>query len=127
MPHTRRAIVAGLASLPAIASTSVTASTPDPIFAAIDAHRAADARRMAFIADHTGDLPDSLADAEFDRFAELLATTPTTPAGCAAMLRYFGEVVIREDEELFSGWSHSISGPAATLFGRLAAVIEPAV
>jgi len=40
---TRRAVALALATAP-LAITTTTASTPDPIFAAIDAHRAAYAR-----------------------------------------------------------------------------------
>ena len=55
--------------------------------------------------------------------------TPTTLAGCAAMLRYVEAYTVREDDtysQLFSDWFEPVSGPAATLLGRLAAVIEPA-
>ena len=66
----------------------VTTAAPDPIFAAIEAHRAARMGVVAFLADNTGDLTDDLGSAEADRLAELLAMTPTTPAGCAAMMQH---------------------------------------
>jgi hypothetical protein len=50
MTASRRAIVAGVASLPAIAALPAVASNlsvePDPIFAAIEAHRLTFMRRM---------------------------------------------------------------------------------
>jgi len=60
------------------------ALTTDPIFAAIRAHQAAwDLAREA-----SDDEIDTLMAAEADRLAELLRMTPTTIAGCVAMLRW---------------------------------------
>ena len=102
-------------------------AAPDPVFAAIEAHRAARARVVAFFADNTGDLPDDLGAAEADRVAELLAMTPTTPAGCAAMMRHI-EAYLHEEAaggqgQLFHEWTEECSESAATLLGRLAAVL----
>ena len=56
----------------------------DPIFAAIKAHQEAwDLAREA-----SDDEIDTLMAAEADRLAELLRMTPTTIAGCVAMLRW---------------------------------------
>jgi len=70
-----------------------TPAVVDPIFAAIEAHRTAYARRDAFCNDptHDDDIPDELSNAEWRTLTQLLAMTPATPAGCAAMLRYVGE------------------------------------
>jgi len=126
--HTRRAITIALAATPFAGTTAPASAPDDPIFAAIDAHRAAHARRRAFFAATTGDdLPDELGHAEMNTLAGLLATTPTTLAGCAAMLRYVGEFANSEEENpLFGNFTDPISKPAATLLGRIAAVIEQA-
>ena len=64
----------------------------DPIFAAIKAHQAAwDLAREA-----SDDEIDTLMAAEADRLAELLRMTPTTIAGCVAMMRWI-ETYTRDD------------------------------
>ena len=58
--------------------------TTDPIFAAIKAHQAAwDLAREA-----SDDDIDALMDGEAGQLSELLRMTPTTIAGCAAMMRW---------------------------------------
>ena len=117
-------------AFPLVAKLLAEAATaaPDPIFAAIEAHRAARTRVVAFLADNTGcDLPDDLGTAEADRLAELLAMTPTTPAGCAAMMQhietYLHEETAGGEGQLFHEWTEKCSESAATLLGRLAAVL----
>ena len=111
----------------AVAEATTATAAPDPIFAAIEAHRAARTRVVAFLADNTGDLPDDLGTAEDDRLADLLATTPTTPAGCAAMMQhietYLHEEAVDGQGLLFHEWTEKCSESAATLLGRLAAVL----
>jgi hypothetical protein len=53
----------------------------DPIFAAIDAWRRADAACVEV----DGDIPDELADKCDDAYSEVLRTRPITPAGLAAL------------------------------------------
>ena len=125
----RRNVAFSLAAKPLAEATT---AAPDPIFAAIEAHRAARTRVVAFLAaDNMGDLPDDLSSAEADRLAELLAMTPTTPAGCAAMMQHI-EAFLHEEAggqgQLFlHEWTEKCSEAAATLLGRLAAVlIKPA-
>jgi hypothetical protein len=55
----------------------------DPIFAAIKAHQAA----WELAREASDDDIDARMAAEADRLAELLRMTPTTIAGCAAMMR----------------------------------------
>ena len=102
-------------------------AAPDPIFAAIEAHRAARTRVVAFLAGNTGDLPDDLGNSEADRLAELLAMTPTTAAGCAAMMQhieaYLHEEAAGGEGQLFHEWTEKCSESAASLLGRLAAVL----
>ena len=94
----------------------------DPIFAAIKAHQAAwDLAREA-----SDDNIDALMAAEADRLAELLRMTPTTIAGCAAMMRWI-ETYSRDEanhSHLFQDWDDRWSEPGSTLLGRLASVFE---
>jgi len=94
----------------------------DPIFDAIEAHQAAwDLAREA-----SDDNIDALMAAEADRLAELLRMTPTTIAGCAAMMRWI-ETYSRDEanhSHLFQDWDDPWSEPGSTLLGRLASVFE---
>jgi hypothetical protein len=80
----RRAILAGAAALPALATSQALANfsnlTPDPIFAALDAYRRADAACVAV----DGDMPDHLMGARDDAIDVLLRARPTTPDGLSA-------------------------------------------
>ena len=93
----------------------------DPIFAAIKAHQAA----WDLACEASDDDIDALMAAEADRLAELLRMTPTTIAGCAAMLRWIETYARDEANEsyLFHDWDDSWSEPGSNLLGRLAAVI----
>jgi hypothetical protein len=91
MAHTRRALIAGLAVLPAFATTTASATSVDPIFAAIARHRAAVAA-LELISD--GVEPARYAAAEAEVFASgdaLLTTTPQTVAGCRALVDFIIE------------------------------------
>ena len=96
----------------------------DPIFAAIEAHQAAwDLAREA-----SDDDIVALMAAEAGHLAKLLRMTPTTIAGCAAMMRWI-ETYTRDDanhSQLFCDWDDSWSEPGSTLLGRLAEVIGKA-
>ena len=92
MPTPRRVIIAPAAE----------AWTTDPIFAAIKAHQAA----WELAREASDDDIDALMDAEAGQLAELLRMTPTTIAGCAAMMRWI-ETYSRDDENhshLFYDW-----------------------
>ena len=96
----------------------------DPIFAAIKAHQAA----WELAREASDDDIDALMDAEARQLAELLRMTPTTIAGCAAMMRWI-ETYTRADENhshLFYDWDDPWSEPGSTLLGRLAGAIEKA-
>jgi hypothetical protein len=93
----RRALVAGAASA-AVAIPAAAAPMPDPIFAAIEAHRAA----WAALEKDCSQLSDAStpeAEAEFDRLNDaveeaagtLVDTQPTTMAGAVALLRHVAE------------------------------------
>lgn len=103
--QTRRTILAGAAAFPALAiipTTAVAAGGVDPIFAAIEKHRQAEAAYTEMfdtdlIRNSKQSTPDTdalearadeLGDAANDLYVDLVTMTPTTPAGCAALLRY---------------------------------------
>jgi hypothetical protein len=96
----------------------------DPIFYAIEAHQAVwDLAREA-----SDDDIDALMAAEADQLAELLRMTPTTSAGCAAMMRWIETYSRNEANQshLFHDWDDPWSEPGSSLLGRLAAAIEKA-
>jgi hypothetical protein len=91
----RRAALAGVAStvaLPIAAAlpAPALAVTTDPIFAAIDAHRQAEAACSA-CGDLPGGAPDELADRWGEAFRALVRTRPTTPAGLVALTTWARE------------------------------------
>jgi len=99
----RRAILAGAATLPALAVPAVAGSlTPDPIFAAIERHRAAyEEHGRVLEAVNAEEDPEThwtndervaaACDADCDALRALVQTVPATFAGAAAMLRYLVE------------------------------------
>jgi hypothetical protein len=93
----RRAILAGAAALPT-ATIPALAAEPDPIFAAIEVHRAAWAA-LEKGCSRLSDTSTPESEAEFDRLNDaveeaagtLVDTQPTTMAGAVALLRYAAE------------------------------------
>jgi hypothetical protein len=106
--HSRRAVLAGIATAPALAAPALalTSAGPDPIFAAIENHKGLNAAfsralllKDTFEGEHGfsdtspqhDDLvrrEDETCDAEREACDEMLATVPTTFAGVLALLRY---------------------------------------
>jgi hypothetical protein len=95
--HSRRAVLAGIATAPALAAPALALGSsiePDPIFAAIDRHKTAvGVRTAAMLAENDApNCPASAArnseatDREFAVMDELFATRPTTVLGVAALL-----------------------------------------
>jgi hypothetical protein len=94
--HSRRAVLAGIATAPALAAPALALSSiePDPSFAAIDRYKiAVDARTLAMRAENAAPgcpaaktAHNEAMDREFSAFDELFTTTPTTIVGLAAML-----------------------------------------
>jgi hypothetical protein len=107
----RRAILAGAASLPALAAPAVAdASVHDPIIAAIETHRVAwgeyNTRCSELDAANTpeGEAEwQQLYDAEAGAALQLFNTEPTTIVGAVALLRYVANFV----ECNRSSWSES--------------------
>ena len=104
----RRAILAGAASVPALASPAAFASATaavDPIYAAIEAHRTAN---FEFHDDENivdEDHPQyedemwRLSDATEAAAVNLCDVQPTTIAGAIALLNYYAEVMVSHDGE----------------------------
>src|SRR5450755_1940720 len=61
---------------------------PDPIYAAIDAFRRADAAVVAV----DGDIPDELGDQCHEAYLAVIRTRPVTPAGLAALTTWVREL-----------------------------------
>jgi hypothetical protein len=87
----RRAIVAGAASVPALAVPAVAAAIdPDPIFAAIEAHRHW-AKRLDDLWPEWGEVSpeaESAREAAMEATRRLCETSPTTMAGLVALLDF---------------------------------------
>jgi hypothetical protein len=113
--HSRRAVLTGIATAPALAGSTLTLAgatalslRPDPIFAAIERHRATWAElntRCSALSDAgtpeaEAEL-DRIMDADGEAAGELAGTEPMTLAGAIALLRYVAECddYSFEDEE----------------------------
>jgi hypothetical protein len=133
----RRAVLAGAAMLPALAVIPATAGDAggvDPIFAAIEKHRQIEAAYVAACNEPIGDeATEQTTEARVnehchgssDALGELVAMTPTTLAGCAAMLRYLEAHEKSYDEPvLLDNHSDNVSVPAQDLLSRIAATLE---
>jgi hypothetical protein len=103
----RRAILAGAASVPVLASPAAFASASaavDPIYAAIAAHRIAN---LEFHGENSvnEDHPqyenemERLSDADNAAAVNLCDVQPTTVAGAIALLNYYAEVTVSHDGE----------------------------
>ena len=140
----RRAVLAGTAALPALAIIPATAlgAAADPIFAAIEKHRQAEAAYIAacdvtVAASQAGyptpsilemeDNVNLLGDKSHIELAKLAAMTPTTVAGCAALLRHVANhVTAYEQGNIFEDF-RDVEEPAKTLLSRIAATLDRAV
>jgi hypothetical protein len=72
----------GAAAIATAAPATAGLAEPDPIFAAIDAYRRADA---LFNAEFVDDIPDEIGDRQSDAYFAVLRTRPTTMAGLVAL------------------------------------------
>src|ERR1035437_79114 len=137
---TRRAILAGTAALPALAiipaRAVAAAGGVDPIFAAIEKHRQIEAAFVAACNEHVEkarepareDRVVKLGHRSSNALGELVAMTPTTVAGCAAVLRYLETHEKSYDEAvLLDNHSDNVRVPARDLLSRIAATLEAAV
>jgi hypothetical protein len=125
---TRRAILAGAASLPALAIPVAAMPAADPVYAAIEQYREARRALAEDAAKFPGrDIDEDLTDDEVDAVDAMLRTKPTTLLGCAALLR---EVAKAGDDmgaalfETMGGWD--IADAGRDLLPMLAAFIPSA-
>jgi hypothetical protein len=93
---TRRGLVAGTATLPALSTSAL--AMDDPAFASIARHRKAYAAHAKLFnqwdggnQDPSAELARAAGDAEAEALNALLGTTPTTLAGAVALCRYIAE------------------------------------
>ena len=129
----RAALVGASAAAGSVANvaaiTAAMSAGPDPILAAIERHRQLDAAHAAACELDDDDAKDAACDAAFEALADLVAITPTTLAGCAAMLRYCHHVTHLEygesEGKLFGGYTR-VEPVAADLLLRLADRLETA-
>jgi len=127
---TRRAVLAGAASLPALAiipATALAAGGVDPIFAAIEEHKAADA---AFRDESVSEEIMAERGEEADQvLADLLATRPTTISGCVAVLRHVDHHIAKYEDEATSLFGNSIDplcSAGAAFLATIAAALDKA-
>ena len=98
----------------------------DPIFIAIERHRIAEkAMKDAMAAGVPDIFTSELAMKRWARLVDLVKTTPTTVAGCAALLRHIEAVEIEyEEAAIFGNCSDDVKLPALNLLSRIAATLE---
>ena len=107
----RRAVLAGLATAPAAAVLTTPAvalaasspSTPDPIFAAIEARKRAEARSYYEVGsrlDVDEETERDCANADADALRAVFSTVPTTTAGAVALLCYVRDYEAEGDDIL---------------------------
>jgi hypothetical protein len=101
---------------------SMKTAIDDPTFAAIENHRQAEAAWVAVCDDeHNG-----LCDVSIARLTELLTMTPTSVAGCAAMLRHVAKYADSYDGNLLENYCAEVKEPAGTLLIRIAGALDRA-
>jgi hypothetical protein len=132
----RRSVIVGTAALPALAMPAIASSASDPIFAAIERHRQIEAAYVAACNEPIGDEATEQATearvnghchGSSNALGELVAMTPTTVAGCAAVLRYLETHEQSYDEAiLLDNHSDNVSVPAQNLLSRIAATLDRA-
>jgi membrane-bound ClpP family serine protease len=132
---TRRAVLASVASLPALAIIPATAlgTAADPIFAAIERHRQIEAAYVAACNEPIDEAKEQAREARVvklshrssDALGDLVAMTPTTLTGSAAVLRYLETHEKAYDAPaLLDNHSDNVSVPARNLLSRIAATLE---
>jgi hypothetical protein len=94
---------ASVASVGTMAVAAVPAAAPgrptctvDPIFAALDAFRFAEAE---FYAERSGDIPDEIGDRWSEAVDVVIHTQPTTPAGLGALTGFARDMAERSNRD----------------------------
>lgn len=121
----RRAILAGAASLSALAIPAIATVAPDPIFAAIEAHETATVDlNAACKANLDDEVTSDLLIAQDKVMVDLLETSPTSLAGVAAVLRYVGAYCESDDTYLFENTNDPLNSAGAAFPSMLADALE---
>lgn len=132
---TRRAALGGLAVVAVPTSAAAVCAAPGfagpdaELFAAVRRYEAAHTASRAlegWPADITDEEVCAVCDEQNGALADLMAMTPQTVAGCAAVLRcvqMFGDQMACP---LFADWTNGIGERGATLLGRMAAALSEA-
>lgn len=135
MNLSRRAALGGLAVLAVPTSAAAVcvahgSDGPDAeLFAAVRRYEAAHTASRAlegWPAHITDEEVSAVCDEQNSALADLMAMTPQTVAGCAAVLRcvqMFGDQMACP---LFADWTNGIGERGATLLGRMAAALSEA-
>jgi hypothetical protein len=130
----RRNALVAVASLttvgiPATALAASSPATPDPIFAAIEARKRAEARSYYEVGsrlDVDEETERDCADADVDALRAMFLTVPTTAAGAVALLRYVRECEADVDDilQIYMDEAGERQGGNA-LFDSLVAALTP--
>ena len=125
--RTRRAVLAGAAALPALAiiPTAAVAAVTDSIFAAIERHRKIEAA-YGESGKATGNCSSELCDMSSDAYVALVTMTPTTLAGCAALLRYLEAHERSYDRPALLANHNHAKIAARDLLSRIAVMLDTA-
>ena len=100
-------------------------ASTDPIFAAIERHRLADAAYDDSIERQADESEkDALGEKEKAALIALLRTQPQTVAGCLASLRYVTDWARNNDAALFDAWSDPYKSAGAAFIPMIADAIE---
>jgi hypothetical protein len=126
---TRRAILAGAAALPAFTVPALAIGQTDPIFAAIERHKRLEAIYVAYCNDEkVPDNDDHIVTSCYNSgsaYADLVAMTPTTAAGCAAMLRHLeSHEAAYCGSGLFDNCNDRVRLPGKDLLSRIAYALD---
>jgi len=117
---TRRAILAGAAAVPPLSLPAI-ADEDDPIFAASESHRIAEA---AFAASCSDEQLNTIGRKSWKLYGALLATEPTTVAGCAALLRHIEAYEESYDRSLYGDCGQPVRATGHRILSRIASAIE---
>jgi len=139
--QSRRAVLVGAAALPALAilpAAALSSPAADPIFAAIEGHRQAEAafagaydneeyrnsKHSTPATDALEERAGELGDAANKLYVDLVTMTPATLAGCAALLRHMEAHERSYDRAaLLANHNHTRVG-ARDLLTRIAKLID---
>jgi len=118
-----------IAAAAVVPTAALAADGPDPVFAAINRHRQIEAAYVTacYEPDVQATAVSKLSHESSEALGELVAMTPTTLAGCAALLRYLEAHENSYDEYvILDNHSDNVRVPARDLLSRIAASLDSA-